>query len=71
MRPIDGDRLYEKAADLEAVALVQVEKYMHSDDLDNIVKWKIWSAILAERSAFKFDVADAPTIGEQDADCID
>lgn len=59
MRLIDADALLERTAELEAVALEQVEKY---EPLDNPSEWHIWSAILTERSAFKFDLMDAPII---------
>ena len=57
MRPIDADKLYEKACSLEAQALNHIEKIMH--DEERAEEWKIWSAILAERTAFKHDVFDA------------
>ena len=60
MRVIDADPLYEKACRLEAQALNHIEKIMH--DEERTEEWKIWSAILAERTAFKHDVFDAPTI---------
>ncbi len=56
---IDRNALYEKTAEWEATALHMVEKTINDEDT---AKWKRWSAILTERSAFKFDVADAPTI---------
>lgn len=59
MRLIDADALYEKVAEWEAQALHMVEMTMHDEDN---AEWKRWSTILTERSAFKFDVADAPTI---------
>jgi len=59
MRLIDGNALYEKTAEWEAQALHMVEKTMHDEDN---AEWKRWSTVLAERSAFKYDVADAPTI---------
>lgn len=58
-RMIDADPLLKKAADLEAVALEQVRKY---EPLDKPSEWRTWSAILTERSAFKYDLMDAPTI---------
>lgn len=60
MRLIDGDALYEKACDLEAQALDYTVKISHDDE--KVEEWRRWSAILAERSAFKHDVYDAPTI---------
>lgn len=59
---IDRQALYEKAATLEAQALDYVGKLIERDGDDTSTEWKIWSAILTERSAFKHDVADAPTI---------
>ena len=57
-RYIDANALYEKTAEWEAQALEQVSKY---DPRDSREEWRWWSAVLKERSAFKFDVADAPT----------
>ena len=54
-RLINADELYEKTAELEAQALHLVGS---SDE------WRKWSTILAERTAFKYDVADAPTVIE-------
>ena len=62
MRLIDADALYEKAASLEAQALNYVEKLMERDGREVSTEFRIWSAILAERTAFKHDVFDAPTI---------
>lgn len=56
---IEREKLYEQAAKWEAVALDQVLKFSPEEDAH---KWRWWSAVLTERSAFKFDVADAPTI---------
>lgn len=53
MRLIDADPLLKKTADLEAVALEQVAK---SEE------WHMWDAILTERTAFKYDLMDAPTV---------
>lgn len=64
MRLIDADALYEKAASLEAQALNYVEKLMERDGREVSTEFRIWSAILAERTAFKHDVFDAPTIKE-------
>lgn len=59
MRLIDADPLLKKTAELEAVALEQVKKY---EPLDNPREWRTWPAILTERTAFKYDLMDAPTI---------
>lgn len=56
---IDKKVLYNRFADLEAVALEQVKKHMHDEDL---MEWRIWSTILAERTAYKHDVFDAPVV---------
>ena len=56
---IDRNKLYEKTAEWEAQALHMVEATMHDEDTS---EWRKWSTVLTERSAFKFDVADAPTI---------
>lgn len=64
-RYIDADALYERTAEWEASALAYIEKLnqkpfaeMNEDELANC---RMWTAILGERSAFKHDVADAPT----------
>ncbi len=59
MRLVDANKLAERFENLEAVALEQVLKYEPSEEHE---KWKVWSAILTERTAFKFDLFDAPTI---------
>ena len=63
MRLIDGDALYERVCELEAQALSYVGKIVN--DESKMEERKIWSAILAERTAFKYDVYDAPTIEER------
>ena len=65
MRLIDADLLYERACSLEAQALDYVGKLIERDGDEVSVEWKIWSAILTERTAFKHDVFDAPTIEER------
>ena len=62
MRLIDADALYERAANLDAQALEYVGKLIERDGDKPSTEWRIWSAILTERSAFKHDVFDAPTI---------
>lgn len=65
-RLIDGNALYEKTAEWEASALAYIEKLnrtpLEEMDEDEKAEWHRWTAILGERSAFKHDVADAPTI---------
>ena len=69
MRLIDADALYEKTAEWEARALAVVEKLNSKPfgemDVDEITEWRKWSCVLNERSAFKHDVADAPTVEPQ------
>lgn len=60
---IDRNKLYEKTANWEAQALDQTLRYRPEEDRD---EWRRWSAVLKERSAFKFDIADAPTVIEAD-----
>lgn len=51
--------LIEKAIDLEKEAL----EYLNGlDPQDDYVEWIKWNAILAERTAFKYDVMDAPEL---------
>lgn len=58
---IDADELYKETAEWEAQALHGVNTYdRESED------WYKWTYILNERSAFKFDVADAPTVIESE-----
>lgn len=58
-RLIDADKLYEKFSDFEAQAFDEVGKLTPEKDE---IEWHRWNAILAERTAFKHDVADAPTV---------
>ena len=60
MRLIDADPLWEKACDLEQEALDAFNKAPK----ENKTELQVWSAILADRTAFKFDIFDAPTIAE-------
>lgn len=68
-RMIDADALYEKTAEWEARALAVIEKLNRKPfeemDANEITEWRKWSCILNERSAFKHDVADAPTVEQQ------
>lgn len=66
MSVINREALYEKACDLEAQALAYVGKI--ANDETKIEEWKIWSAILAERTAFKHDIFDAPSVQPEDCD---
>lgn len=58
---IDKEKLYNTTANLEAQALAQVEKLIHSEDIS---EWKRWSATLNERTAFKHDLLDAQIVVE-------
>lgn len=60
MRLIDADALCERASNLEAQALSYVGKIINDEAKKE--EWHIWSAILTERTAFKHDVFDAPTV---------
>lgn len=51
--------LYEKTAKWEAQAFHMVKLHMCDDDK---TEWRKWATVLAERSAFKYDVADAPAV---------
>lgn len=70
MKLIDADALYEQTAEWEASALHHIEELNRTPlaemDDDERSEWRKWTAILAERSAFKHDVADAPTIDVPD-----
>ena len=56
---ISRSALYYRAAKLEAQALDHVGKLIERDGDEPSVDWRIWSAILNERTAFKHDVSDA------------
>lgn len=66
MRPIDADVLYEQTAEWEARALAIVEKLnskpLGDMDVNEVAEWRKWSTVLNERTAFKHDVLDAPTV---------
>lgn len=59
---IDAEKLYEKTAEWEAKALHMVNVHSYDDDL---TEWRRWSAILTERTAFKYDVESAPVVEER------
>lgn len=58
-RLIDADALLEKFAELEATALEMSVRHMRDADQ---TEWKRWSVILTERTAYSYDVLDAPTV---------
>lgn len=53
--------LYNEIAELESEALKYTSKLAQSDHIE---EWRRMNAILMERTAFKYDVADAPVILE-------
>ena len=66
IRLVNANTLYEKACSLEAQALDHVARIIN--DETKVEEWKIWSAILAERTAFKHDIFDAPVIEERESE---
>ena len=70
MRLTDADALYERATALEAQAFDYVGKLIERDGDEPSVEWRVWSAILAERTAFKHDLMDAPTIDRPQGEWI-
>lgn len=56
MRLIDGNSLYKKTAEWESLAMETLKVQEDNAELQR------WQTILGERTAFKHDVADAPTI---------
>lgn len=59
---IDKDALYDQTAEWEAQALAQVKEYCGGESSWEQAEYRKWTTILSERSAFKFDVADAPVV---------
>ncbi len=62
MRLIDGDELYKRTAEWEEQAQDEVNKNKGCRTVEEWDKYKEWLIILNERSSFKYDIADAPTI---------
>lgn len=62
MRTIDGDALLEKFAKLEAIALEYVSKLNERQDPNEHDMWVMWTGILNERTAYKYEIVDAPTV---------
>lgn len=58
---IERKPLYEQTAKLEAQALDYVGRLIERDGEEPSEEWRVWSAILTERTAFKHDVFDAPS----------
>lgn len=61
MRLIDAEALLNKTVKLEAEARKQVANYEPLSD-KKPSEWHTWYGVLAERTAFKYDLLDAPTI---------
>lgn len=61
---IDARKLYNKAAKFERKALNQLARMQD----ENTEEWRRWSTILTERTAFKYDIMDAPVIIEASED---
>lgn len=70
---IERKPLYERAARLEAEALDYASKLIErgSNGEATSEEWRIWSAVLAERTAFKHDVFDAPSAKPKIVRCKD
>ena len=70
---IDKETLYNKTAEWEAQAMARLDELnrIPFDEMEReeYIGWRVWSAIYQERSAFKYDVFDAPVVlkGEEDA----
>lgn len=62
MRLIDADELYKRTAEWEEQAQDEVNKNKGCRTVEEWDKYKEWLIILNERSSFKYDIADAPTI---------
>lgn len=69
MSLINREALYEKVCGLEAQALSYAGKILN--DETRTEEWRIWSAVLAERTAFKQDVFDAPEVQPEIIMCKD
>lgn len=63
---IEKGALYDKTAAWEASAFAKVMELSNKpfDKMNDAeeVEWRLWTLILGERSAFKFDVADMPAV---------
>lgn len=70
---IERKPLYELAARLEAEALDEASKLIEKGRVGEVTSedWRIWSAVLAERTAFKQDVFDAPSAEPEIVRCED
>jgi len=70
---IERKPLYERAVRLEAEALDEASKLIERERVGEVTSedWRIWSAVLAERTAFKHDVIDAPSAEPEIVRCKD
>lgn len=59
---IDKDALYERTEEWEAQALAQIKEYCCGESSWEQNECRKWKIILGERSAFKFEVADASVV---------
>ena len=59
MELISKDDLYTKIVEFEKEAMKETIRLAQTDDVE---EWKRWNTILNERTAFKYDVIDAPVI---------
>ena len=70
MKLIDADALLEKFAKLEAIALEYVGKLNERQDPDEHDMWVMWTGILNERTAYKYEIVDAPTVDAPTVDAV-
>lgn len=59
MRLIDSEPLYQRLTEIAGEAVAMLNKAARDHD---IIGYVVWSAILAEISAFKSAVEDSPTV---------
>ena len=57
IRLIDFEPLYKRAVELEEQSMSYLRDKGVADE-----DFRVWSAVLAERTAFKHDIMDAPTV---------
>lgn len=62
MELIDKGALYKRTAEWEEQAQAEVLKNKGCRTVEEWDEYKKWLIILNERSSFKYDIADAPTI---------
>ena len=70
---IERKPLYELAVRLEAEALDEASKLIERGRVGEVTSedWRIWSAVLTERTAFKYDVLNAPSAELETVRCKD